>query len=101
MSRRQEAGQRSLPATLQVSTFELHTGPLVVGAALIGAGAVIGLAGMVIGGVAVLSATRRWVSQLEVPPNELARQKWAQARAATQAGASAWQDGVPADARST
>jgi hypothetical protein len=101
MSRRQEIGRRLGSSTVQVSTFEMKTGPLVVGAALIGTGAVIGLAGLVIGGVAVLSATRRWVSQLEVPPNELARQKWAQARAATQAGASAWQDGVPAGTRNS
>jgi hypothetical protein len=100
MSRRQEAGRRG-PGTLQVSTFEMDSGPLIVGAALIGAGAVIGLAGMVIGGVAVLSATRRWVGQLEQPPAEVARQKWAQARAATMAGASAWQNGVPADSRNT
>ena len=100
MSRRQEAGRRG-PGTLQVSTFEMDSGPLIVGAALIGAGAVIGLAGMVIGGVAVLSATRRWVGQLEQPPAEVARQKWAQARAATMAGASAWQDGVPAGSRNT
>jgi hypothetical protein len=79
----------------------MDSGPLIVGAALIGAGAVIGLAGMVIGGVAVLSATRRWVGQLDQPPAEVARQKWAQARAATMAGASAWQDGVPAGSRNT
>jgi hypothetical protein len=100
MSRRHEAGQRG-PGTLQVSTFELDTRPLVVGAALIGAGAVIGLAGMVIGGVSVLSATRRWVGQMEQPPAELARQQLAKARAATQAGASAWQNGVLTDSRTT
>ena len=100
MSRRQE-GSRRVPATLQVSTFEVNTGPLIVGAALIGTGAVIGLAGMVVGGVAALTATRRWLGQLEQPPAELARQKWARARAATTAGASAWQDGVPAGSSNT
>jgi hypothetical protein len=90
MSHEQESG----------SGFELNTTPLLVGAALIGAGAVIGLAGMVLSGTVMLAATRRWIRQMDVPPNELARQKWAQARAATMAGASAWQDGVGAGSRS-
>jgi hypothetical protein len=93
-------GQES-SAGFQLSTFQLNTRPLAVGAALIGASAVIGLAGLVISGAVVLSATRRWIDQLEVPPNELARQKWAQARAATTAGATAWQNGLPADVRSS
>jgi hypothetical protein len=106
MSQRQESrgqqprGQESA-ATVQLGTFQVSTRPLVAGAALIGASAVIGLAGLVITGTVVLAATKRWMDQLEVPPNELARQKWAQARAASRAGASAWQNGLHADARSS
>ena len=40
------------------------------------------------------SATRQWVSEMEVPPSELARAKWGQARAAMAAGAAAWQNGT-------
>jgi hypothetical protein len=90
---------------LQLSEFQVDTRPLAVGAALLGAGAVIGLAGLAVAGVALATATRRWMDQLEVPPGELARQKWAQARAAAAtgaaAGAGAWQDGAPAGARTS
>jgi membrane protein implicated in regulation of membrane protease activity len=92
--------QRTEPG-LQLSTFQVGTRPLAVGAALLGAGVALGLAGVAVAGVALAVATRRWVEQLEVPPGELARQKLAQARAATAAGASAWQDGMPAGARSS
>jgi hypothetical protein len=37
---------------------------------------------------------------MEVPPSELARQKWAQARTAVEAGTSAWQNGTKAGATS-
>jgi hypothetical protein len=66
---------------------------------MIAAGAIVGVAGMVISGTVLLAATKRWIDELDVSPNELARQKWAQARAATMAGATAWQNGLPADAR--
>ena len=32
---------------------------------------------------------------MEVPPNELAKQKYAQARAAVATGTAAWQNGIP------
>ena len=75
---------------------ELSTGPLITSAALIGAGALIALAGLAVGGSHLISATRRWVREMEVPPREQARIKWAQARTAAAAGAAAWQNGVPA-----
>jgi hypothetical protein len=84
---------------MQVGAFEVSTRPLMIGAVLVGAGALVGLAGLLVGGSAIVVATRRWMDQLDTPPTELARQKWAQARAATQAGASAWQNGVTADSR--
>ena len=85
---------------LQISTFQVDTRPLAVGAALLGAGVLIGLAGLAVAGVALTTATRRWIAQLEVPPSELARQKWAQARTAVEAGTSAWQNGTKAGAPS-
>jgi hypothetical protein len=64
-------------------------------------GALVGLAGVLIGGQAVFSATRGWLRELEVPPGEVARQKWDQTRAAATASARAWQqhDGAPARPR--
>ncbi len=75
---------------------ELRTGPLITSAALVGAGAMIALAGLAVGGSHLFSATRRWIREMEVPPTEQARIKWAQAKTAAAAGAAAWQDGVSA-----
>jgi hypothetical protein len=73
------------------SSFQVNTTPLVVGAALIGAGTLMGIAGILVGGTALASATRKWVRELEVPPSEVVKHKWHQTKAATTAGASAWQ----------
>lgn len=67
--------------------------PLITGAILLGAGALISLVGLVIGGGHLIAATRRWIDELETPPSELARQKWVQGKAAVHAGAAAWQNG--------
>ena len=37
---------------------------------------------------------------MEVPPSEVARLKWAQAKTAAAAGAATWRNGVPADVNS-
>src|SRR5947208_2037442 len=58
-----------------------------------GAGTVIVLAGLAVGGGHLLSVTRQWVNEMEVPPSELARAKWAQAKTAVAAGAQTWQNG--------
>ena len=70
---------------------ELRTGPLITSAALVGVGSVIVLAGLAVGGSHLSAATRRWVREMEVPPREQARIKWAQAKTAATAGAAAWQ----------
>ena len=80
---------------------QYRAAPLIISAALVGTGTVIVLAGLAVGGGHLLAATRRWVNEMEVPPSELARVKWAQAKAAMSAGAQAWQDGtqaIPAEA---
>jgi hypothetical protein len=84
----------------QLGTFQVSSRPLAIGGALMAAGAVIGLAGLTVSTTVMLMAAKRWIDQMETPPAELARQKWHQARAATQAGASAWQDGLATSARS-
>ena len=73
-----------------------QTAPLIVSAAMVGVGTVIVLVGLAVGGGHLLSATRRWVNEMEVPPSELAKIKWTQAKAAMSAGAQAWQDGTQA-----
>jgi hypothetical protein len=72
------------------------SGLLITGGALVAAGAMIALAGLAVGGSHVVSATRRWIQEMEVPPSELAKIKWAQARSAAAAGTAAWQNGVSA-----
>jgi hypothetical protein len=74
---------------------QFRTAPLVVSAVLVGAGTLIALAGLAVGAAHVASATRQWIDEMEVPPSEQARQKWAQARTAMAAGAAAWQNGTP------
>jgi hypothetical protein len=75
---------------------QFQSAPLITSAAMVGAGTLIVLAGLAIGGGHVASVARRWVNDMEVPPSELARLKWSQARAAVSAGASAWQNGSQA-----
>jgi hypothetical protein len=54
---------------------------------LVGIGGLLGFTGVLLLSSAVVSATRRWVNQLDQPPTEFAKQKWRQARAASAAGA--------------
>jgi hypothetical protein len=80
---------------------QFQAATLITSAVMVGGGTMIVLAGLAMGGGHLLSATRRWVNEMSVPPSELARMKWTQARAAMSAGAQAWQNGsgsVPAQA---
>ena len=70
---------------------QLNKNLLISGAVLVGIGGALGAAGLLLGSTAVASAMRQWVKQLDQPPTEMAKQKWQQARAATLAGAKAWQ----------
>jgi hypothetical protein len=63
-------------------------------AGLFGIGAAIGVTGAALSGSAVFAAIRRRMRQMEVPPRELARQKWTQTKAAAVAGADAWHNGA-------
>ncbi|MGD0374454.1 MAG: hypothetical protein ABSB01_07730 [Streptosporangiaceae bacterium] len=75
---------------------QFSAGVLMTSAVLVGVGAVFAMAGLAVGGSHVVLATRRWVKQMDVPPSEVAKAKWAQAKAAAGAGATAWQGGRPA-----
>ncbi len=85
--------RRSLP--------QVRSGPLIAGGVLAGAGVMLMLAGMAIGSAHLFSATRQWVSEMDVPPSERMRQQWARARAAAAAGGTAWQNGSAARVAAT
>jgi hypothetical protein len=70
----------------------LHTGPLVFGAELIAAGSVLLMAGFAVGGMMMMSTTRRWIGDQNMPPGEIVKHHWRKTVAATTAGAAAWQD---------
>ena len=78
---------------------ELESGPLITGGVLIGIGAAVALAGLAIAGSHVVAATRAWIRELEIPPSELARLKWEQAKTAAASGASTWREHPNAKAR--
>jgi len=80
---------------------QFQAAPLITGAVMVGAGTLIALVGLAIGGGHLVSATRQWIREMEVPPSELAKMKWAQAKSAVSAGASAWQDGSQASVPSS
>ena len=71
-------------------TLHLNRRLLVGSGVLIGTGGVLGATGILLGTYAVVTATRQWMKQLEVPPSEIARQKLHQARLASAAAAEAW-----------
>jgi hypothetical protein len=71
---------------------ELRSGPLITGGILIGIGGVIALVGLAIAGGHAAAATRQWINDMDVPPNQLAKLKWEQAKAATTVGVSAWRE---------
>jgi hypothetical protein len=73
---------------------QFRTAPLITSSVMVGVGTLIALTGLAIGAGHLLSATRQWVNEMEVPPSELARLKWSQARSAMAAGAAAWQNGT-------
>ena len=72
---------------------QLNRRLLVGGGALVGIGGLLGFSGVLLLSSAIVSATRRWVNQLERPPRETAKLRWGQARAAAAAGAEAWRNG--------
>jgi len=65
---------------------------LIIAAALVGTGALVGLAGLSVGFAAVAGAARSWYQRVDLPPNELMKLKWEQAKAAAGASAGAWQE---------
>ncbi|MGO9080531.1 MAG: hypothetical protein ACLQDY_16050 [Streptosporangiaceae bacterium] len=75
---------------------QVRTGPLITGGVLAGAGAMLVLAGLAVGGSHLFAATRRWIQEMEVPPSQQAKIKWARAKSVAAAGTAAWQNGASA-----
>jgi hypothetical protein len=47
---------------------QFKTAPLITSAAMVGGGTLIALTGLAVGGGYLLSATRQWINEMEVPP---------------------------------
>ncbi len=77
--------------------FQPNRKLLSAGLVLGGVGAVAGLLGTVLVGVALATAGRGWVQQLETAPSERAARALQQARAASQAGVDAWRGAAAAN----
>jgi hypothetical protein len=88
---------RSPMTDIQISST--NSKALVVGFALVATGGLISLCGMGITGTAMFNAIRRWIRAQQEPPSAVMKRKVAQAKAATAAGASAWQNGMATPAR--
>ena len=77
--------------TYSSPAFQLNKSSIITGAVLLGTGGLIGLIGMFVSGTAMAAACRQWFHELDVTPTDAARQKWNQTKAASAAGAAAWQ----------
>lgn len=75
--------------------IQLNRSLIVGGGVLVAVGGLLGFAGMALLSSALISATRQWVDQLDTPPSEMARRRWAQTKHAASAGAAAWRNGPP------
>lgn len=72
-------------------TIDIDTRLVKIGAVLTVAGAALASAGMAIGVMAVFTAGRRMIRDMDMPPTQQAAAKWQQAKEASRAGMRAWQ----------
>jgi hypothetical protein len=79
--------------------IELNRSLIVGGGVLVAVGGLLGFAGMALLTSALISASRQFVDRLDKPPSQIARERWAQTKAAATAGAksgaAAWRNGPP------
>jgi hypothetical protein len=59
--------------------FPLKAAPMTTGVVLLGTGSLIGMAGLIVGGHALMSASRRWFLELADHPQQrqAVKQRWA------------------------
>ncbi len=81
-------------SSTRIQISSTNSKALIVGVALVATGGLISLCGMGISGTAAFSAIRRWIMAQQEPPGQIVKRKISQAKAATMAGANAWQDGM-------
>jgi hypothetical protein len=74
------------------SLQDLNLGTLILAAVLAAIGSLLGLSGVAVAVGALVGASRRWYRRADLPPQQLARLKWEQAKAVAGAGAGAWRD---------
>ena len=75
--------------------FQVNTTQAMTGGVLVGTGAVICMAGMIVGGSAVCSATRKWFRAQAVQSPQPVKTKWAKRPKVDMAGSMSG-NGVPA-----
>jgi hypothetical protein len=86
-------------AVTEMQPSSANSKAMIVGFALVATGGLISMCGMGISGTAMFNAIRRWVRAQQEPPSAIMKRKLAQAKAATAAGASAWQNGMATSGR--
>lgn len=74
------------------SLNDVNRKTVLTAALLVGVGGLVGAAGLFVACGAVVGACRRWYRRVDLAPDELAKLKWEQAKAAAGAGAGAWRD---------
>ncbi len=86
-------------ATTDMQPSSANSKAMIVGFALVATGGLISMCGIGISGTAMVNAFRRWMRAQQEPPSAVMKRKLAQAKAATTAGASAWQNGMATSGR--
>ena len=80
------------PGPTDLSLNDIDRRTVLTAAVLMGVGGLVGAAGFLVAGGALAAAGRRWYRRVDLPPQEIAKLKWQQAKAAAGAGAGAWRD---------
>ena len=74
------------------SPDDINRGTVLAAALLVGIGGLFAMTGLSVACAALVAASRRWYRRVDLPPHEIARLKWDQAKAAAGAGAGAWRE---------
>ncbi len=79
--------------------LQINQQQVIAGSILFGVGCALALAGAAVAGIAVVTAFRQRVQQMDVPPSELARQHWSAVKNATSSGVNVWLKENPSTGR--